>query len=67
MEKIAYAMKRSLVALNRLHEVASDPSTAKYHLDELVALGDNAIHAIMQSSDEIVEGMITKGYGPKGD
>lgn len=64
MEKIAYAMKRSLVLCNRLHEVAAEPETIHAHLPELMAMGDNVIHAIMTSADEVVDGMITKGYYP---
>lgn len=60
MERIAKALKMSLDLSNRLHEGMAT-SDINRHKDELSAMADNAINAIMNSSEDVVEGMIVKG------
>lgn len=58
MKQVANAMKRSLEGWQRVQEIVADPETMRLHLPELSAIADNAIHGILQSADELVDGLI---------
>lgn len=58
MEMIARAMKKSLVALQRVQETAVDPSTLNRHAPELMALSDAAIHSIMACADRLIDKIV---------
>lgn len=58
MQQIALAMKKSLVALERVVECTNEPERLRHYAPELYALSDEAIAAIMGCADRLIEKIV---------